>query len=506
MKRRKPVAAAGVAAAMTIVVIWSVSALGATSAAATQPFTAWANMGEPAAPTDWSGRSNGQWDVIDEARDLDAASSGAVPEFAAGHGPDCSNADTGQIPSHPITQRSQQLFICRDHLMTTLDSDQYGYGAIYLTPPAMVDFSNGATIDFASSTFRTSQRDWWDLWLTPFGENFVVPLDAGFPDLNGPPRDSLHVKMDQFNGGTIFEAEALNDFQSADVSSDGGDLLEQYETPSVVNRARFELRITPAGGRFHVQFGLPDYKNANGTLGHWFVDGTVALPFTQAVFQLAQHSYTPTKDAGCGPTIEDQQRGFSCAANTWHWSDFSISNSVPFTIDTGTPGAAGDASTVSVTLSQPSPASGYLRFAARATGLQVSFDDGATWQPAQVRQQVGSGIPSPSVDPYHLGNYWMPIPAGVKAVEFRGQGGWWGSSWFVQDVAVWSTSAPAPQPQAAPSPTPSLAASSSPPTPSTVPTPEERRPAHHSSASRHRGVHIGPWWFGPWTIGPWTLG
>src|SRR5207249_10513736 len=183
-----------------------------------------------------------------------------------------------------------------------------------------------------------------------------------------------------------------------------GTLLESLVPPSVVNRARFELRFTPVGGRYRIQFGL---VQSPGSPGVWFVDATATLPFSRAVCQLGLHSYTPTKDAGCGPTIEDVQRGLGCAPNTWHWSDFSIDNPIPFTIDPATPWAAGDAATAKVTLSQPSPANSFLRFGARASNLQVSFDGGRSWTAAQERRQGGSGVPSPSVDAYRLGNFWM---------------------------------------------------------------------------------------------------
>jgi hypothetical protein len=469
-------------------------------AAGAQSYTALTAMGSPASPTAWNGQSNGQWDVISEARDLDAAATAAVPRFSAGHASDCSNTDTAPFPSHPVSNRADQLFVCHDHLMTSLDSDQYGYGAAFLAPPAMVNFSQGAAIDLASTTFRTSDRDWWDLWVTPFSENFVVPLDQEFPDLNGPPKDSVHIKMDQFNGGTIFTGDVYNNFKSTDLKGAGGaSLLESFVPPSVVNRGDFELRLTPVGGRYRIQFGL--VKSDVGSPVAWFVDDTVSLPFSQGVFQLGLHSYTPTKDAGCGPTIEDVQKGLGCAANTWHWSDFSINNAVPFTIDPGNPWAAGDAATARVTLSQPSPANSFLRFGARAGNLQVSFDGGRSWSAAQVRRQVGGGLPNPAVDAYHLQNFWMPMPAGVRDVEFKGQGGWWGSSWFVQDVSAWSETAPATAPKPTPgaTPVPSPPPTSAPtPAPSPSASPNQRR-RRHGGGGGGGGSH---WWF---KIGPITF-
>jgi hypothetical protein len=470
-------------------------------AAAGQSYTALTAMGSPASPAAWNGQSNGQWDVISEARDVDAAATAAVPQFSAGHASDCSNSDSAPFPSHPVSNRADQLFVCHDHLMTALNSDDYGYGAIYLTPPAMVNLSQGASIDFASTTFRTSDRDWWDLWVTPFSENFLSPLDEDFPDLNGPPKDSVHIKMDQFNSGTIFKGEVYDNFDSTALKGAGDALLESFAPPSVVNRARFQLRFTPVAGGYHIQFGL--VQNASGSQVAWFVDDTVSLPFSQGVFQLGLHSYTPTKDAGCGPTIEDVQKGLGCAPNTWHWSDFAINNAVPFTIDPATPWAAGDAATARVTLSRPSPANSFLRFAARGSGLQVSFDGGRSWAAARERQQVGSGVPNPSVDPYHLQSFWMPMPAGVRDIEFKGRGGWWGSSWFVQDVAAWSETAPTTATEPTPSANP--AASASAPTPSPSRSSNQRRRGHGGG-----GGHGPHWWFkiGPITIPntfPWSL-
>ena len=39
-------------------------------------------------------------------------------------------------------------------------------------------------------------RDWIDLWVTPFNENLQLPLEDWLPDLQGPPKDSVHIRMD----------------------------------------------------------------------------------------------------------------------------------------------------------------------------------------------------------------------------------------------------------------------------------------------------------------------
>src|SRR5204863_66418 len=62
-----------------------------------------------------------------------------------------------------------------------------------------------------------------------------------------------------------------------------------------------------------------------------WVDANVSLPFAQGVVQVGHHSYTPTKDAGCGPPPGQT----SCEPDTWHWSDFAISRSGSFGILNG---------------------------------------------------------------------------------------------------------------------------------------------------------------------------
>jgi hypothetical protein len=322
--------------------------------------------------------------------------------------------------------------------------------------------------------------------------------------------------MNEFNSGTIFNAELYNNFNEQDLPNTG-DILEQYVTPSVVNRAQFELRLTPQGGsKYRVQFGLPTFSNGQGVVGHWFIDDVVSLPFSNAVVQLGQHSYTPSKDAGCGPTIEDEQKGMGCTGDTWHWSNFAISNSIPFTIDPGTPDTIGDTnSAVDVKLAQPAPANGFLRFGARAGSVSVSFDGGKTFQPAGERQQIGTGMGTPSVDNSHLANYWMPIPAGVSDVKFKGTGGWWGAGdWYVQDVAVWSSNAPVNAPAPAPTPSPTVAPTVAPSAPAATPTPPAPKPPtpsptpapSHHKPPKHHGWHFGWWTIGPWQIGPVNIG
>jgi hypothetical protein len=301
--------------------------------------------------------------------------------------------------------------------MTALFADG-GYGAIYLTPPALVDFSAGeAVLRFDGSTARTSPRDWIDLWISPYDEHLQLPLEAWLPDLQGPPRHAVHLRMDSTVGGTMFRTLVVRDFATQEVSTNPGAVYESVLTPSATTRTTFELRLA----RTHVKFGLPAYNL-------WWMDGPIAdLGWSSGVVQLGHHSYNPLKDCPAGQ---------SCSPNTWHWDNVSLSAAVPFTLLRATPRAVDSGAAPPVTWSQPAPANAHLQFAGFGSNLQVSFDGGSSWQAAQ-RQAQGQA------DTSRFASYWTPLPAGVTQVQFRGQGGWWGPQWKVQDISLWATSAPA---------------------------------------------------------------
>jgi YD repeat-containing protein len=61
------------------------------------------------------------------------------------------------------------------------------------------------------------------------------------------------------------------------------------------------------------------------------------------------------------------------------------------------------------------PEGARLRFAAVGSDIQVSFDAGATWQPAQLQRQQRT-------NPACFHSYWTPAPAGTTRVAFPGLG------------------------------------------------------------------------------------
>jgi hypothetical protein len=288
----------------------------------------------------------------------------------------------------------------------------------------MVDFTSGeASVKFALSTLRSSGRDWVDLWVTPWEDNLKLPLDMSMvgTDLQGPPRRGIHIRMAVGpKSVTRFEAYYFNNFATMMLPVISAKGYESILKPVSTRRDTFELRIS----RMRVRFGMKKVTSLNEGAGSidW-IDAPVYLPWTRGVLQFGHHSSTPALDGGTG--------------GTWHWDDFTIAPAVPFTIinpvlaPDGTRARHVNAQTAAtpIAFERPAPADAYLRFAAYGTGIQVSFDDGVTWENAR-RQPTAVNLPN------RFHSYWTPIPAGKSAVRFRANPGT--ALWLVRDVTIWS--------------------------------------------------------------------
>ena len=116
---------------------------------------------DPDMPSAW--RSS-NWDVSVHVRSRDQYFN--LEEVAADHGADC-----GPPPAvHMVSSYEDVVYNCKNHMMTALKAS--GYGAIYLTPNHLIDFSAGAAVlQFDMSTLRKSGRDWVDVWITPFEDH-----------------------------------------------------------------------------------------------------------------------------------------------------------------------------------------------------------------------------------------------------------------------------------------------------------------------------------------------
>jgi hypothetical protein len=354
--------------------------------------------GDPPAPVPWHGAG---WDVAFHSRDVETWH--RLEPMDAAHGADC-----GPPPaSHRITAYEDAVFICRDHVMTAINAT--GYGAIYLTPSRMVDFSDGeAVITIDVSTLRTSGRDWWDIWLTPYEDNLQTPLEDWFPDLAGPPRRAVQVTLNDDNAAI---PRIYRDHEETVVESEWWTGYDAFLRPDAMRRDTFELRIS----RRHIAFGIPQYD-------HWWVDSSIPdLGWDRAVVQLGHHSYNPTKDGSGTP-------------NTWHWDNLTIDPAVPFTIINADRRYVDPGTSDTVRFERPAPADAHLRFSAMGEQIQVSFDDGRTWEEAQQPSQSAS-------NGLLFSNYWTPVPEGVRHVGVRGDAGWL-PSWIAKDFTIWSTTVP----------------------------------------------------------------
>jgi hypothetical protein len=115
--------------------------------------------GAPAAPVPFS---SPDWDVTVHSRDRTSWYN--LEPMAPEHGPACEPppATHAHDPAYDVA-----VFLCRDHLMTAINAQ--GYALIYVTPNRLLDFSQGeAVLRIDVSTLRHSQRDWWDVWLSPY--------------------------------------------------------------------------------------------------------------------------------------------------------------------------------------------------------------------------------------------------------------------------------------------------------------------------------------------------
>jgi hypothetical protein len=321
--------------------------------------------------------------------------------MAAQHGPDC-----GAPPAtHEISSYQDAVNQCKDHIMTAINAT--GYGVLYLTPSYLADFSEGeAVISWDMSTNTVSQRDFVDLWLTPYAENLQLPLDDYLPDLQGEPKDAIQIRMDNSDTGPIFRARVVRDFQSTELDGDWWDGFNTVLTPDASRRDHFELHIS----RTHIKFGMPQY-------GLWWIDTDIAdLGWDTAAVQFGHHSYNPFKGGNGGP-------------NTWHWDNMKIAPALPFTmvkanerfVDT-------DGETADFTA--PAPENSHLRFSAIGQ-VTVSFDGGSTWLDAQKQAQERDASD-------HFATYWMSIPAGTRSVTFRGEGHAFEDQWMAKDFAFWA--------------------------------------------------------------------
>jgi hypothetical protein len=429
MPRKARRAAVALGGALSLLAICIGVTVAATSSA-TFGFT-----GDPPGPQPFS---DPNWDVQVHSRDVWTATE--LESMEAAHGPDC-----GAPPAtHAVSHYKDAVFICKNHVMTAMNAT--GYGVIYLTPNVIADFSTGeAVISWDMSTLRASDRDWVDVWITPWEDNMALPLESWTPDLTGNPTNAIHVRMD--GSGTAgpldgrFRIFVIKDGVETNygLSHNYNDFLVQ----DAARRDKFELHIS----KTRIRLLMPGYNQV-------LADETIpALNWSTGIVQWGHHSYNPKK--GFAP---------NAGPGTWHWDNMSVSPAIPFTMIHADRRYTNNGT---VNFSAPAPADAFLRFAAQ--GGTVEVNDGSGFRTVQP-QQPGDG--------FEAASFFVPIRQGASSVQIRMSkaDSWFQGPFFAKDFTIWAQGAGQGQPTPSPtSPAPTV-------TPTKTPTPSGSVPSGTASA------------------------
>ena len=367
------------------------------------------------------------WAIVKQSRDR---SSWNAPEsMTAWHDGATCNAPPA---SHSVAGYDQAPFLCRNHMMTATNAGtatQDSYAVTYLTPDRLIDFSGGNVfVRFDVATLRSSGRDWIDLWITPYGENLVVPLDDSLPDAQGYPRDGFHLRMTSGDVNVSrFEASVIYNFRPYRIAPTSVQTYEDafraavpkpadpgaFWPTSPTRRDTFELSL--GNGRF--KFGMPRYNL-------WWYDVPISMtnmgPQLLGVLQIGHHSFHPSSDG---------------APNTWHWDNIGIAPARQFSIINGDRRYVDGTTAPRVTFVRPAPAGSNLRFAGYGSAFEVSFN-GGKWQKAQ-QQDEELNVNG------RFHSYWTPVPTGTQTVDFRADNDPSNKRakpavWVARDATIWS--------------------------------------------------------------------
>jgi hypothetical protein len=327
--------------------------------------------------------------------------------------------------------------------MTAINAEEYG--VIYLTPNQTVDFTATASVSFDISTERMSSRDWWDLWITPWEDNVALPFDLGDVDLQGPPRNAIHVSIDNGEGApvlTVYRNGQTTTYNQGFSTPSAQQGITPGTNESAV-RQSFELKVED--GR--ISFSRKASSTASAIT---FFDFAAPVNFTRGIVQFGHHSYTPTKDGAGVPA-------------TWHWDNFGINPAIPFTIIKANRRYVDSPSQV-LNFQQPAPTGSFLRFSGIGA-IDVALDGG----PYQRATQAVTAGESSGYHPEHMSSYWMSVPAGTRSVRLRfSDDAWYEGPFIAKDFALFASSGSVP-PTATPTGT-RTATPSSRPTQTSTPT------------------------------------
>lgn len=351
-----------------------------------------------------------------------------TPNTLADHGPNCEapaadNALPSAANTHSTTSFADSVYVCHDHVMTSLNDT--GYAQATLMPDAVANWSDGqtTTIQWRVSTFTSSDRDWWDMVLTPFSQQLELPASDQGGKLSGTPKNAVFFQLCGLGsqgkqGQHGICANVITNGHSVSIPTTGR-AQESVLTPSRSTRTLYQVQISSN----HIKVTLPEHNLT-------FIDANVSIPFTSGVMQLAHEAYDEQKTDACGPPADQKAIGSNkCEPNTWHWSDISISNAQHF--DLSHPANRFmNASHATNTFMAPAKAGSYLRFLWFGANMQVSFDGGKTWtaanhQPSEFAQNQ-----------YGLNQSLIAVPAGATGFTIKSNNDGYGSAWLAHDFAL----------------------------------------------------------------------
>ena len=361
----------------------------------------------PTAPQVWN-PSN--WMILSHWRDKENWVDGR--QMSAHHsGVNCGEVNAaGSDPGtlHALDERAEGRYLCKNHLMTAIDGQEYGL--IYITPPALLDFSAGpGKLSWDVSTLTTSLRDWVDIYVTPYNSQVAAPFDHDLDvDFQGEPRNGLHLTtLNAGNGET-------SGWRVEWIVNDNVTVLGSVPLPvaqSAAVRSPMEMTISST----LVSFGFTGQNVTSFKL-------PAAATWSKGVVQFGHHSYNPRKDC------PGRGSGSQCAPDSWHWDNIRIAPSAPFTILRGVPEVvvAGSGFQVAATVAQTvtwvgaAPAGAVLQFSGVC---RPQLDFGAGWVDGLVAPDQGR--PERAVE--LSTSYKHPVPAGAASVQIRfADDGWYG--------------------------------------------------------------------------------
>jgi hypothetical protein len=478
----RSVVSAGLSVALTLATV------GLAAAAGT--FLDGFDLGAPTAPLQYTNPNN--WDIFTTG--LDTRQNGTAAQVAH-HGPDCGRPGFPYTAAntHPLTTSRDQVFICNNHLMTA--TGLTGYGAIYMVPPAMADFSAGtATIRFEMSTLRTASRDWVYFTLMPFAGHNKFSYN-NLDQAVAPDNINIHLA----GTNVLLATQRVGGGSDVAIGGDGFTTWNMVQaahglTEDAARRDIFQVEIS----RTHLRVCLTGTSAGHvysyqGRTPFCWIDRDLPTPLSstvwngQSLFMITHVAYNPEKSCSSEEDqffiVHNPIGDAQCPPNTWHWDNVRIDPAVPFTIIKPQQASANfsdPSGTNTVTFATPAPANAYLSYIAAGdcTQQRFSVNGGASWiaaraQPATTQCQ----------HPENGGEYFTPIPQGATSVRLTGQRTF--GIWEAGGIAIWApgagqalpvlpspTPAPTPAPTAVPTATPTPAPTLAPtPAPTVAPTP-----------------------------------